>query len=169
MINSHDIDRNDVCIISDSVVSLYSASDQPKDTSNGTRKRRRQMMSNSSSAASDILNVESRKRKSSSEHDSSPTTAYGQYVKTGAYYLPDSYEEVPADKLPGEPSSHTLVAKKKQNYYGAYSSKKSAWAKVSCCITWLTLENLRNHKRNVFCFLYLNRALVTVMEIALQR
>ena len=135
MINSHDNDRNDLCVISDSVVSLNSASDQPKDTSNGTRKRRRQMMSSSSSAASDILDVESRKRKSSSEHGSAPTTAYGQYLKTGAYYLPDSYEEVPADKLPGEPSSHTLEAKKKQNYYGAFSSKKSAWAKVFYLIT----------------------------------
>lgn len=135
MINSRDIDRNDVRIISDSVVSLKSASDQPEDTSKGTRKRRRQMMSNSSSAASDILDFESRKTKSSSEHDSTPTTAYGQYLKTGAYYLPDSYEEVPADKLPGEPSSHTLVAKKKQNHYGDFCSKKSAWAKVSYFIT----------------------------------
>jgi hypothetical protein len=130
MINSHDLSRNDVYIISDSVVSLKSASDQPNDSSEGTRKRRRQMMSSSSSAASDVLDVESRKRKTSSDHDSAPTTAYGQYLKTGAYYLPDSYEEVPADKLPGEPSSQTLQAKKKQNYYGAFSSKKSAWAKV---------------------------------------
>lgn len=135
MINSHDIDRNDICIIRDSVVSLKSATDQPEDTSKGTRKRRRQMMSNSSSAASDILDVEIRKRKASSEHDSAPTTAYGQYLKTGAYYLPDSYEEVPEDKLPGEPSSHTLVVKKKQNHYGAFSSKKSAWAKVFYFIT----------------------------------
>lgn len=135
MIDSHNIDKNDVYIISDSVGSLKSASDQPKDTSKGTRKRRRQMMSNSSSAASDTLDIESRNGKSSSEHDSAPTTAYGQYLKTGAYYLPDSYEEVPADKLPGEPSSHALEAKKKHNYYGAFSSKKSAWAKVFFLIT----------------------------------
>jgi hypothetical protein len=167
MINSHDIDKNDVCIISDSVGSLKPAADQPKDTTEGTRKRRRQ--TNSSSAASDILDVESRKRISSSDHDSAPTTAYGQYLKTGTYYLPDSYEEVPADKLPGEPSSHTLQAKKKQNSYGAFTSKKSAWAKVFYLITSLTLEHLRNHKRNVFCFLHLNRALVTATEIALQR
>lgn len=90
------------------------------------------MMSSSSSATPNVLQAESRKSLSSCDSDSAPTTAYGQYLKTGAYYLPDSYEEVPV-----EPSNMSLEAKMKQNKPGPVKSKmyvgKSghAWAKVT--------------------------------------
>lgn len=135
MINSHDSDKSDVCIISHSSGFLHPASDQPKVSSTILRKRRRSMMSSSSSATPNVLQVESRKSLSSCEYDSAPTTAYGQYLKTGAYYLPDSYEEVPV-----EPSNISSEAKIKQNKPGPVKSKmlmgKSghAWAKVTYSI-----------------------------------
>ena len=125
-----------MCIISHSSESLYPAPDQQKASSTIARKRLRSMTSSSSSAAPNMLQVSSCEGLSSCEHGSIPTTAYGQYLKTGAYYLPDSYEEVPTDKHLGESTYVSSDSIRRQSKFALLNSKihmkKSAhaWAKV---------------------------------------
>lgn len=100
------------------------------------RKRRRTERESSSSASNlDAFELSDRiislcnKKSKGSEI----VTAYGTYVKTGAYILPDSYEEVMNSKISENASSSSELRRKVAKHIKIAPHKQNSsalWAKV---------------------------------------
>ena len=119
-----DID-DDACVVSNVGASMQEM-----------RKRRRSEISSSSFAAYQDGNELSAPLISLSDNNSKRSeiiTAYGTYVKTGAYILPDSYEEVMSSKINENTSSSSELRPRavkiaRTSTHGQDPS--SMWAKV---------------------------------------